>query len=405
MSNNDEDFAAALEAFERQQSGSRQRDPEIGERIEGSIVSMTDEVAFVDLGGKAEGTVAVDELRGEDGELLYRVGDKVEALVSGSDSSGGWLLRVRPGRGEARVEELRNAHSHGIPVEGRVTGVNKGGAEVEVAGVRAFCPVSQLDLHYVEDPATFVGQRLQFRITRYEEDPRGRRPNVVLSRKALLAEEKRQKAAETRARLEVGGVVRGVVTSVTSYGAFVDLGGLEGLLHVSEMAHGRIDDPAELIAVGQELDVQVNKIELDPKGDGERIALSIRALERDPWLDAAAQFPAGATTRGRITRLANFGAFVELVPGVEGLVHVSEIGGEERIRHPREAVEPDQEVEVRVLAVEPDKRRISLSIAAARAEVEAAEEEKAKADFVEREKTTGFGAMADFFEKAKKKKV
>jgi small subunit ribosomal protein S1 len=362
-----EDFATLLARFEAEQEAPAAA-PKIGDRVDGEVVSLGEDTAFVALGGKSEGMIALDELRDEAGELRVVVGDRVEAVVAALDrESGGLVLRVRPGRsgagGEAAWAELEQAARHRIPVEGRVTGVNKGGVDVEVAGVRAFCPVSQLDLGFVADASEFVGRRLTFRITKLESG-RGRRPDVVLSRRDLLAEEAAARAAEAIARLAVGKTVRGKVTSLTSYGAFVDLGGVEGLLHVSEISHSRIADPAEVLAVGQELDVEVLKIE-EPKkpGGSGRVSLSSRALAPDPWREAAARFAQGSEVRGRVARLEPFGAFVELAPGIDGMVHVSELGAGRRIDHPRRVVEVGQEVAVTVLSVDPERRRISLSMA------------------------------------------
>jgi small subunit ribosomal protein S1 len=402
-----EDFATLLARFEREQEAPARAAPKIGDRVEGEIVSLGEETAFVDLGGKSEGMVALDELRDEQGELTVAVGDRIEAVVAASDrETGGLLLRVRPGRsgtgGEEAWAELSQAAEHRIPVEGRVTGVNKGGVDVEVSGVRAFCPISQLELGYVADPAAYVGRRLTFRITRCERG-RGRRPDVVLSRRDLLAEEAAARAAEARARLEVGKVVRGTVTALSSYGAFVDLGGVEGLLHVSEISHRRVADPAEALAVGQALEVEVLRIE-PPKAPGgaERISLSLRSLEPDPWRSAAERFAEGAVVAGRVARLESFGAFVELAPGIDGLVHVSELGAGRRVDHPRQAVAVGQEVTVTVLAVDPERRRISLSMAAPGTAGAAAEDGGGAGDAPSppRRESGGLGTLGDFFDPA-----
>jgi small subunit ribosomal protein S1 len=233
--------------------------------------------------------------------------------------------------------------------------------------MRAFCPLSQLDLRYVEDPQKFVGQKLMFKVNRLEEGNRGGRgPNIVLSRRQLLEEEQQSRAAETREKLQVGAVLTGHVTSLTTYGAFIDLGGIEGMLHVSEIGHSRTAHPQDVFTVGQEVEVQVIKIE---KGKDEkrpeRISLSRRALESDPWKDAASRFTEGMETTGRVARTESFGAFVELTPGLEGLVHISEMGAGRRLNHAKEAVQIGQEVQVRVLGVDTTRRRISLSMAAA----------------------------------------
>jgi small subunit ribosomal protein S1 len=400
MTDNEDSFEAALRAFEAEQAAPERAALRVGEKIRGTIVSIDADFAFVELGGKAEGQVPSAELRDADGELLHQVGDTLEALITGQGEGGAFTLRVRPGRGPVATDELRDAQRHRIPVEGRVAAINKGGAEIDVGGLRAFCPVSQLADHFLENPAELIDRRLRFLVTRFEEGGPGRRPNVVLSRRALLEDEKREQAEATRARLEVGAVLTGEVRSITAFGAFIDLGGVDGLLHVSQMSHARVDDPRELLAVGQRLDVQILEIVPDPKGPGgkgERIALSTRALQQDPWLGVERRLPIGATVAGKVRRVETFGAFVELEPGVEGLVHVSELGATERVQHAREVVSPGQEVQVRVLDVDRDKRRIALSIGAAAVVAAAREEAAEKADFERRSagSSSGFGALGN----------
>lgn len=247
-------------------------------------------------------------------------------------------------------------------MEGLITGVNKGGLEVDVGGTRAFCPLSQLELRPVDDPAAYVGRRLSFRVMRHEEDRRG--TNVVLSRRALLEEEARGRAAETRGKVVVGAVLPGVVTALKDFGAFVDVGGIEGLLPASEISFDRGTRPADVLTVGQPVTVQVMRVEKrdDPRRP-EQVSFSLKALERDPWQDAAAQFSAGTTVRGQVMRTESFGAFVQLAPGVEGLLHISELAAQRPLRHARDAVKPGDAIDVTVLALEPDKRRISLGLA------------------------------------------
>lgn len=396
------DFGAMLAEFEREQGKTgAEKAPSVGEKVRGEILSLGEDTAFIDLGGKTEGMVHLDELTDEDGELTAAVGDVLEGMVTAHDpDSGCVVIRVRPGRlsgGETALEELRQAHAHGLPVEGVVQEVVKGGVRVEVAGVRAFCPISQLDRAYVENAAEFVGRRLSFRIERFEEFGRGGRPNVVVSRRALLEEEARARAEEARAKLEVGKTVEGTVTSVTSYGAFVDLGGIEGLLHVSEMSHTRVEDPRQLYTQGQRVQVEVVKIETGEegkegkRGKRDRISLSRKALETDPWEGVAAAFPRGSQHRGKVARVESFGAFVELMPGVDGLVHVSELGVDRPIQHAREVVEIGQELTVEVLSIDPVRRRISLSRTVADRETDAA----ARAKATDSDSSGGFASLGD----------
>ncbi|HLU65417.1 MAG TPA: S1 RNA-binding domain-containing protein, partial [Kofleriaceae bacterium] len=344
MAPEEEDFAALLAEYEEAERRGG-RGPAVGDTVKGRVISVGAEAVFVDLGGKAEGMLELDQVSDREGNVTVAVGDTIEArVVDTGGRTGCILLRRVMARGAEAKAELVQAFEHRIPVEGLVTGVIKGGVEVQVAGVRAFCPVSQIDLRYVEDPAVYVGQRLEFRITRLEPG-RGGQLNLVVSRKSLLAEAAEERAAELRRTLEVGAVVAGTVTAVKDYGAFVDLGGLEGMLHVSELGHQRVRHPSEVLRVGQKVEVQVTRLERtgDPKRP-ERISLSLKALEKDPWEDVAAGIAVGARVKGKVVRLQPFGAFVEVAPGVEGLVHISQLAADRRINHPREVVEIGQEV-------------------------------------------------------------
>lgn len=357
-----QEFAQALETLEAEVKP----DPEPGERVSGRVLSVGEEAIFVDLGTKAEAVIPVAELKERDGTLAVAVGDTVEAVVAGTEPSGAVRLRRRAGGGRAQIsEELRQAFQLGIPIAGQVTGFNKGGIEVRVGALRCFCPLSQIDRKRVSDPVSWVGQKLDFKVIQLEEGSSRRRPDVVLSRRAVLEEEDRKRAEEARARFVPGAVLRGRVTSLTTYGAFVDLGGMEGMLHVSEIAYARLSHPSEVLQVAQDIEVKILKIE-PPRGKErhERISLSRRALEQDPWQDVAARFPDGLETTGRVVRQESFGAFVELAPGVDGLVHISQLAGlaGRRLQHAREAVEIGQELPVRVLGVDAAKRRISLGL-------------------------------------------
>jgi small subunit ribosomal protein S1 len=361
----EEDFAAMLAAAERAEGRSkRARRPRlsIGDKVRGRVASVGQEVTVVELDGGGEGTFETLELRDEGGQLTVAVGETVEGRVVAFGEKEGFVA-LRRGVGAPRGgQALAEAAATGLPVEGLVTGVNKGGIDVDVGGVRGFCPVSQLERRPVPDPAAYVGQRLAFRVTRYEEDRRG--ANLVLSRRALLEEEAHARAAETRDKLVLGAVLSGVVTALKDFGAFVDIGGIEGLLPASEIGFTRGTRPADVLSVGQPITVQVARIEKrdDPKRP-EQISLSMKALERDPWAEVAATLQPGAVLRAPVTRAEPFGAFVELAPGVDGLLHISELAGKQPLRHAREAVKPGDVLEVTVLAVDPERRRISLGLA------------------------------------------
>jgi small subunit ribosomal protein S1 len=358
----DEDFASMLAAFEGGAKAEKKRRPRVGDMIVGPVISIGKESVFIDAGGKAEGVLERSQVSDKDGKLLVELGQTIEARVV-SDAGGVLTLRVKLGRGPQASAELQQAYDLGIPVEGTVTEVIKGGLSVDVGGTRGFCPASQIDARFVEDLAPFVGQKLEFKITRYE--PR----NLVLSRRALVEEQNSKLAAETRAKLVPGLVMRGKVTGFKPFGAFVDLGGIEGMLHVSELGFARVEKPDDVLKLGQEVDVAVLKIEqgTDSKGrPQERISLSLKALADDPWTGATAGLVEGQRVKGKVSRLMEFGAFVALTgfPGVEGLVHISELGAGRRVNHPKEVVSVGQEVEATVLQVDHDRRRIGLSLAA-----------------------------------------
>jgi small subunit ribosomal protein S1 len=361
MPDDDEDFGAMLAEFESGQSKADKRRPRVGDIITGKVISIGASAVFVDIGGKAEGVLDRPQVSDADGKLQVAVGDTIEARVV-EDAGGVITLRVKLGgrgrRGETENQDLQQAFELGIPVEGVVTEVIKGGVSVDVGGVRGFCPASQIDARFVEDLAPFVGQRLTFRITRHGAS------NLVLSRRALVEEEKSRLAAQTRKKLEPGAVLRGKVVGFKPFGAFIDLGGIEGMLHVSELGYTRVDRPEDVLRMGQELDVAV--LEIKPGDKGDRISLSLKALASDPWRDVTASLAEGQRVKGTITRLQPFGAFVEIAPAVEGLVHVSELGANRRINHPKEVVSVGQEVEAVVLAIDHDKRRLSLSMAASK---------------------------------------
>ena len=394
-SEKEEDFASLLAEYEREAPvRGRSEMPKVGDTVTGRVVTVGREAVFVELGAKAEAMLDIEQVTGSDGQVMVSVGDTVEARVA-EIRSGQVVLRTSMGRGPDARAELAQAHEHGIPVDGLVSGLNKGGVEVQVAGVRAFCPISQLENRFVEDASGYVGQRLQFRIIRFEKG-RGNTPNIVLSRRALLEEEAKAKAEEIREQLKVGSVMQGEVTSIKGYGAFVDLGGVEGMLHISQLSHARVEHPEDVLSVGQKLEVQIIKIEkTDNPKRPQKIGLSIKALARDPWDELRPRLDAGARLRGKVVRIQPFGAFVELSPGVEGLVHISQMASDRRINHPNEVLSTGKEVEVSVLSVEDSRRRIALSMVAAEAEEEAAQ----AASYRPQSQGKSLGTFADLLKK------
>lgn len=396
----EEDFAALLAESEAVEA--TQVKLEVGGRVTGRIVAIGPENAFVGLGGKAEAVIGLGEfVDAESGEHGLSIGDTVEATITDDGSrSGSIVLKRTFGRGGHVPGELEQALEHGIAIEGVVTGKNKGGFDVQVAGQRAFCPASQIDRRrYEGDGEEYVGQRLRFRVTKIESGGR----NIVVSRRDLLEEEIAVQAAATWERLEVGAVVAGEVVSLRDFGAFVDIGGVEGLLHISQIGHSRVEHPSEALEVGQRVEVQVVKIEGAKDGGRAKIGLSMRALAPDPWSTAAEQYPAGRTVRGKVRKLETFGAFVELEPGLDGLVHVSAMALDRRIAHPREVVSPGQEVDVTVVSVDPQKKRLGLSMVEntrrARDAEEAAERKEAQEIADRMSGESGLGTFADLLKK------
>jgi small subunit ribosomal protein S1 len=340
------DFAALLEEAAQQKPG-RLR---MGQKVTARIAHLGGEVAFLDLGGKGEGIIDLRELRNDKGEMLAQAGESIEGYVLSLGEGNVVITRSVP-KGAGR-EIVHQALDSKIPIEGLVSGQNKGGLEVDLGGMRGFVPASQIDVRFVEDPSQFVGQRLKFRVTEL------RGGNAILSRRALLEEERAAQAVELRTRLEVGAQLEGTVTSVRDFGAFVDLGGLEGLVHVSELSHTRVAHAQDVVKPGQRVKVQVLRIEKDEKGH-DKIALSLRALEQDPWDAARAQLKEGARMQGKVARLQPFGAFVELFPGVDGLVHVSALS-DRHVQHPREVVKEGETIWVQVESIDDAQRRVAL---------------------------------------------
>ena len=360
MSHDDDDFATLFAQTEMGAAKGR-RQVKVGDMVRGRVVSVGSSGAFIDMGvGKAEALLPLDEIRDAQGQFTVKVGDEVQArAVELNGKDGCVVLRRSMSRGAVGSSELESAAQLGLAVEGTITAVNKGGVDVLVAGVRGFCPISQLELRHVEDAASYVGQKLQFRITKYESDSRG--PNMVLSRRALLEDERKETAAVTRGKLKEGAVMPGTVSSLRDFGAFIDLGGIDGLLPASEISYQRNVKPSDVLSVGQQIEVQVLRIEkTDDVKRPERISLSLKALAQDPWLDVTGRMAAGTKFKGVVTRVESFGAFVELAPGVEGLVHVSELAGGRQARHARELVKPQDSLEVTVLSIDRDTRRIAL---------------------------------------------
>ncbi len=357
---NEENFA---ELFEK--SFKKQGRLEPGQTVEAVIVKISEDWVFLGLGGKGEGYLDRKELLDEGGNLTVKEGETIKAYFVSSDNNE-MHFTVKIGSGPGKQSQLEDAWRNGIPVDGTVVKEMKGGFEIRIAGsVRAFCPFSQMGMRREEPQAEVIGKSLTFKIIEYGEDGR----NIVVSRKPILENEKQAKAATLKETLREGDKVKGTVTSIQKFGAFVDVGGIEGLLPVSEIAWTRTEKVSDILSVGQTVEVIIKKLDWENK----RFSFSLKDAMPDPWEQAANSFPVGSYHPGTVSRLAPFGAFVTLKPGVDGLIHISKLGAGRRISHPREVVKEGQDVEVKIEAVDSGQRKLSLSLA----EISREEEEAA----------------------------
>lgn len=326
---------------------------EAGQKVKGRIVKISAECIFLDFGGKSEGYLDRKELIDEEGNLSVKEGDLIQAyfLSSGDD---GMRFTTQIARGDAAGRHLEDAWRSGIPVEGFVEKEIKGGFEIKIGGLRGFCPYSQMGLQRAADSSELVGQHLAFRITQYDEKGR----NIVLSNRSVLEEERQRQREEQKDSLHEGMKVKATVTSIHKFGAFVKIGSLEGLIPISEIGWDRVEDVSQVLTVGQEVEVVAMKLDWEKN----RLSFSLKQTIPDPWDTIEKDFPRGSIHRGTVVRLTNFGAFVTLGPGVDGLLHISKLGAGKRIRHPHEAVEKGQAIEVKIESVDRDNKRISLSL-------------------------------------------
>ncbi|MCD4652970.1 S1 RNA-binding domain-containing protein [bacterium] len=350
----DDSMGMTMEEFDQAISGSFAGDDlHAGDKVTGTIISISETSVFLDISAKSEGIIALEEFVDEDGKLTIKLGDEISATVIriGNEIQLSHKMRKR----DQTLEMLREAYSGQIAVEGRVNGVNKGGFEISLGDKEAFCPVSQIDIDYVEDPNIHTGCSYHFLITKM--DPKGR--NIVVSRTKLLEEERAKLALDTMKTLEPGIIVSGEIRRITDFGAFVDIGGVDGLVHISQLSWDRVHHPSEIVETGQEVQVKVLKIDPDSK----RIALSIREVMQKPWDEfVGSEIIEGNLYKGKVSRVEHFGAFVRLKPGLEGLLHISELKYGQRINHPSEIVSVDDVVEVKIIGLDQEKQRISLSL-------------------------------------------
>ena len=346
-----QDFSAMLETYEKESAASRQE----GEIVRGIVVGISDQNVLVDIGYKSEGVVAREEFLDHQGNLTVKRGEEVDVLIKSLENQDGYAILSRAAAMQVQSwERLRHAHQTHETIKGRVVERIKGGLNVDLDGVPAFLPGSQIDIRPVRNLEGFLRQEIEVRVIKLNR----KRGNVVVSRKAVLEEVSGKKKAETLANIEEGVVLEGTVKNITDYGAFIDLGGIDGLLHIIDMSWGRIQSPNDIIKVGDEIQVKVLKFDRDK----ERISLGYKQLLPDPWQSVAERFPKGSHVRGKVVSLTDYGAFIEIEPGVEGLVHVTEMTWSKRLKHPSKLLSIGQDVEAVVLEADPHSRRISLGL-------------------------------------------
>ncbi|WP_374001434.1 30S ribosomal protein S1 [Bdellovibrio bacteriovorus] len=342
------DFDSLFEASMKEQ------DFKVGDVVTGSVVEVQSDYVLVDINYKSEGLIAINEFRIVDGVREVKAGDKVEVLIDRIENENGMIVLSKDKADMLRAwTDISKAAENEEVIEGTVVAKVKGGLSVDI-GVKAFLPGSQIDLRPVRNMDVYLGKKFKFKVIKFNK----KRGNIVLSRRALLEEERDSLRSQTLDTMAEGSVVTGVVKNITDYGAFIDLGGMDGLLHITDMSWGRVKHPSEMLNVGDEIQVKVLKYDKEK----ERVSLGMKQLHADPWESVKASYPPGTKLKGKVVSLAEYGAFVELGEGIEGLIHVSEMSWTKRVKHPSQIVAVDQEVEVVVLEVDTENRRISLGM-------------------------------------------
>ncbi|MBU0967725.1 MAG: 30S ribosomal protein S1 [Proteobacteria bacterium] len=323
---------------------------EPGQKVRAEIVRITKEWVFIDLGGKSEGALAMSELLDQEGNPSVKEGDSIDVYFLAVERNEK-IFTTKIG-GAAVKAHLEEAFHGGIPVEGTIQKEIKGGFEVKIGGGRAFCPFSQMGLRKTADNEQFIGQQYTFKIVEFRDNGR----SIIVSHRKILEEQRAALKEELKDTLQVGQTVKGVITSIRDFGAFVDIGGVEGLIPVSEIGWGRVADIHSVLEEGQNVEVAIKSLDWD----NDRFSFSLRETLPDPW--DTCSLAEGTTAIGTVARLVDFGAFVTLAPGIDGLLHISTLGGGRRINHPREVVQPGQSLEVRIDSIDREKKRISLSL-------------------------------------------
>jgi small subunit ribosomal protein S1 len=349
-----DDFSAALEAFEREQAAEAAAVEAYGDKIiSGTVIKQTDKHLVIDVGLKSEGLVPLEQVLDHTGAVKFQPGDVIDVVIEREEPEGGYLASYERAQRLRVWDTIEKAAADKTPIMGTVVSRVKGGVTVDI-GLKAFLPGSQLEIRPVRNLDGYLGQQIEVRVIKLNK----KRGNVVVSRKEILEEEQNAKRSTTLEQLGEGAVLTGTVKNLTDYGAFVDLGGIDGLLHITDMSWGRLTHPRDLVNVGDEIQVKVLKFDKDKQ----RVSLGFKQLTPDPWLDATERYPVGARVHGRVLSVTDYGAFVELEQGIEGLVHLSEMTWSKRLKHPSKLVKPADEVDTVVLSVNPADRRISLGM-------------------------------------------
>jgi len=371
-----------------------------GQKIKATVVSVSQDTIFLDVGAKSEGYLDRKELEDETGDVTVKPGESLEVYFL-SSAQNEMLFTSKIGGGSTSRAHLEEAYRSSIPLEGFVNKEIKGGFEITVAGnTRSFCPYSQMDLKRTNDPEEYIGRHLLFKITQFSEGGR----NIVLSRRIILEEEREQKREELRKNLQEGMTVRGKITSIKDFGAFVDVDGIEGLIPISEIGWSRTENIGEVLTEGQDVEVVILKLDWDKS----RFSFSLKQALPDPWQGIAQRFPAGSSHTGTVIRLAKFGAFVNLAAGIDGLIHISKLGGGKRINHPKEVVEEGQTVEVKIEEIDQGNKRLSLALVSETADEDAADVEKETRQYMQQQdkhkKSESFGTLGEILEAKLKEK-
>jgi small subunit ribosomal protein S1 len=349
-----DDFSEALAAFEREQAAEAAAVEAYGDKVvSGKVEKQTEKYLVIDLGLKSEGLIPLEQVTDHTGAVKFQPGDVIDVVIEREEAEGGYLVSYEKAQRLRVWDTIEKAANDKTPVTGTVVSRVKGGLTVDI-GIKAFLPGSQLEIRPVRNLDTYLGQQIEVRVIKLNK----KRGNVVVSRKELLEEDQNSKRSATMEHLAEDAILTGTVKNLTDYGAFVDLGGIDGLLHITDMSWGRLTHPRDLVNVGDEIQVKVLKFDKEKQ----RVSLGFKQLTPDPWLDATERYPVGAKVHGRVLSVTDYGAFVELEQGIEGLVHLSEMTWSKRLKHPSKLVKPGDEVDTVVLSVNPADRRISLGM-------------------------------------------